>query len=54
MYKAGSPEFLDFIRKFKDLYSKKYTSHYLQVTLMPDGDSNNEDTQLNICFLNLG
>ena len=65
MYKAGSPEFLNFIDNFRDLHSKISSEKpYLfiftgdviahSVQWWPNGDSNNEGTQLNILFSELG
>ena len=65
MHKADSREFLNFMEKFRDLYSeiiseKRYfliftgdfNAHWVQCS--PNGDSNNEGTQLNILFSELG
>ena len=64
-HKAESPEFSNFLSNFKDLYSKilsekpdfliftgVFNAHSLQ--WWPDGDSNNEGTQLNILLSELG
>ena len=61
MHKAGSPEFLNFFDNFRDLHSKissekpyfliftgDFNAHSVQ--WWPNGDSNNEGTQLNILF----
>ena len=65
MHKAGSPESLNFIDNFRDLHSKissekpyfliftgDFNAHSVQ--WWPDGDSNNERTQLNLLFSELG
>ena len=55
-HKAESPEFSNFLSNFKDLYSKILTGDFNAHSLQrwPDGDSNNEGTQLNILLSELG
>ena len=65
MHKADSPEFLNFMGNFMDLHTKilsekpyyciftgDFNAHSVQ--WWPDGDNNNEGTQLNILFSELG
>ena len=65
MHKADSPEFLNFIDNFRNLHSKissekpylliftgDFNAHSVQ--WWPNGGSNNEGTQLNILFSELG
>ena len=65
MHKADSPEFFNLIDNFRNLHSKIYSEKpYLliftgdfnahSVQWWPNGDSNNEGTQLNILFSELG
>ena len=64
-HKADSPEFVNFVENFRYLYSKivsekpdiliftsEFSAHSVQ--WWPEGDSNNEGTQLNILFSELG
>ena len=64
-HKADSPEFLNFVKNFRDLYSKivsekqdiliftgEFSAHSVQ--WWPEGNSNNEGTQLNILVSELG
>ena len=62
MHKAGSPEFLNFIDNFTDLHSR-ISSEKPYLLIFPgdfnahslhNGDSNNEGTQLNLLFSELG
>ena len=65
IHKVGSPEFFNFIDNFRDLHSKMssekpyflifpgdFIAHSVQ--WWPNGDSNNERTQLNLLFSELG
>ena len=65
MYRADSPEVLNFIDNFRNLHSNissekpyflifagDFDAHSVQ--WWPNGDSNNEGTQLNILFSELG
>ena len=65
MHNAASPEVLNFLRNFKVLHSKilskkpyfliftgDFNAHSVQ--WLPNGDNNNEGTQLNILFSELG
>ena len=56
-HKADSPEFLNFVENFRDLYSKIVSEKLLiftgdfnahSVQWWPEGDSNNEGTRFNI------
>ena len=65
IHKAASPEFYAFIEKFTDLHSKLldikpyyviYTAYFNahSINWWTDGNSNNEGTQLDILFSELG